>query len=94
MPDTTPTQKQRCGFAAMDPEKQRRIASMGGKAAHKKGTAHEFTIEEARRAGKLGGVAAHKKGTAHQFTVEEARQAGAKGGRAAAQKKATQAVAP
>jgi general stress protein YciG len=38
------------GFASMDPERQREIASQGGKAAHQKGTAHEFTSEEARRA--------------------------------------------
>lgn len=40
------------GFAAMSPEEQRKIASKGGKAAHQKGTAHEFTSEEAREAGK------------------------------------------
>jgi hypothetical protein len=39
------------GFASMDPELQREIASEGGRAAHEKGTAHEFTSEEARRAG-------------------------------------------
>ena len=43
------------GFASMDPEKQRAIASKGGKAAHAKGTAHEFTPEEAREAGRKGG---------------------------------------
>jgi general stress protein YciG len=41
------------GFASMDPERQREIASQGGKAAHQKGTAHEFTSEEARRAGSM-----------------------------------------
>ncbi len=40
------------GFASMDPDKQREIASEGGKAAHEKGTAHEFDSEEAREAGK------------------------------------------
>jgi len=40
----------------MDPEKQRTIASKGGKAAHAKGTAHEFTPEEAREAGRKGGM--------------------------------------
>ena len=40
------------GFASMDPERQRQIASEGGKAAHEKGTAHEFTSEEAREAGR------------------------------------------
>lgn len=43
------------GFASMDPEKQKAIASKGGKAAHEKGTAHEFTSEEAREAGRKGG---------------------------------------
>jgi general stress protein YciG len=41
------------GFASMDPEQQRRIAAQGGRAAHEKGTAHEFTSEEARRAGSM-----------------------------------------
>jgi general stress protein YciG len=45
------------GFASMDPERQRQIASEGGKAAHQKGTAHEFTSEEAREAGRKGGMA-------------------------------------
>lgn len=39
------------GFAGMDPERQREISSEGGRAAHEKGTAHEFTSEEARIAG-------------------------------------------
>jgi uncharacterized protein len=45
------------GFASMDDEKQREIASKGGQAAHEKGTAHEFTPEEAREAGRKGGEA-------------------------------------
>src|SRR5215469_3369440 len=45
------------GFASMDKEKQRNIASKGGRAAHEKGTAHEFTPEEARVAGRKGGLA-------------------------------------
>jgi hypothetical protein len=53
--DVAPRKKQRRGFAAMSPETQRRIASAGGKAAHAKGTAHEFTPEEARAAGRKGG---------------------------------------
>ena len=68
------------GFAGMDPEKQREIASKGGQAAPEKSTAHEFTSEEAREAGRKGGQAAHAKGTAHEFTSEEAREAGRKGG--------------
>lgn len=43
------------GFASMDKEKQREIASKGGKAAHAKGTAHEWTSKEARLAGRKGG---------------------------------------
>lgn len=43
------------GFASMDPEKKREIASKGGRAAHQKGTAHEFTPDEARQAGRKGG---------------------------------------
>ena len=49
--------KSKRGFAAMDANKQREIASKGGKAAHEKGTAHEFTPEEAREAGRKGGEA-------------------------------------
>lgn len=41
------------GFASMDPDKQREIASEGGKAAHASGNAHEFTSEEAKRAGSM-----------------------------------------
>jgi general stress protein YciG len=44
------------GFASMDREKQRWIASKGGKAAHEKGTAHEWNTEEARAAGRKGGL--------------------------------------
>jgi general stress protein YciG len=73
-------EKGRRGFAGMDREKQRQIASKGGKAAHQKGTAHEFTPEEARVAGRKGGQVAHARGRAHQFTPEEAREAGRKGG--------------
>jgi len=69
------------GFASMDATRQREIASKGGRAAHQKGTAHEFTPEEAREAGRKGGQAAHSRGTAHRFTSEEAREAGRKGGR-------------
>ena len=47
--------KERRGFASMSPERQREIASKGGRAAHAKGTAHEWTPEEARSAGRKGG---------------------------------------
>jgi general stress protein YciG len=49
--------KSRRGFAAMDPEQQRRIASLGGRAAHEAGAAHEFDHEEAVEAGRKGGRA-------------------------------------
>ena len=78
-------EKSNRGFASMDDEKQREIASKGGKAAHEKGTAHEFTSEEAAEAGRKGGEAAHEKGTAHEFTSEEAAEAGRKGGEARSQ---------
>ena len=49
------------GFASMDRGKQKEIASKGGKAAHEKGTAHEWTSEEAREAGRKGGMASHRR---------------------------------
>lgn len=70
--------KSRRGFAAMSPEKQRAIASMGGIAGHKKGKSHKFTPEEASAAAAVG----HKRGTAHEWTPEEAAEAGRKGGKA------------
>lgn len=45
------------GFQALDPERRRELASQGGKAAHRKGRAHQFTPEEAREAGRKGGLA-------------------------------------
>ena len=53
--------KEERGFASMDRSKQREIASKGGKAAHQKGTAHEWTSEEAREAGRKGGMASHRR---------------------------------
>ena len=47
--------KSRRGFASMDEVRQREIASKGGRAAHEKGTAHEWTADEAREAGRKGG---------------------------------------
>lgn len=52
-----PRKKQRRGFAAMDPAKQREIASKGGKASHEQGTGHEWDSEAAREAGRKGGQA-------------------------------------
>jgi len=48
------------GFASMDRTKQKLIASKGGRAAHKKGTAHKWTSDEARKAGQKGGRSRHK----------------------------------
>ena len=67
--------KSRRGFASMSPEKQREIASKGGKTAHEKGTAHEFTTDEAREAGRKGGKAVSQ-------DREHMRQIGRKGGQA------------
>jgi len=61
------------GFASMDRAKQREIASKGGKAAHQKGTAHEWTSEEAREAGRKGGMASHRR-------KQEARDTGGSSG--------------
>ena len=49
------------GFASMDPDKQREIASKGGRAAHVQGTAHEWTSDEARAAGRKGGAASRRR---------------------------------
>ena len=55
----TKEKKERRGFAAMSREKQREIAIKGGRAGHKKGTAHEWTLDEAREAGRKGGQVSH-----------------------------------
>jgi uncharacterized protein len=44
----------------MDQDKRRGIASKGGKAAHEKGTAHEWTVEQARAAGRKGGISTRR----------------------------------
>ena len=49
--------KSKRGFASMDANRQREIASKGGRAAHAKGTAHEWSSDEARVAGQKGGIA-------------------------------------
>lgn len=53
--------KSKRGFASIDPAYQRQIASRGGKMAHRKGTAHEWTPEEAQKAGRKGGLSRHRK---------------------------------
>ncbi len=57
MPNTESTSRSNRGFASMDRDKQREIASRGGKAAHQQGRAHEFNTDEARAAGRKGGEA-------------------------------------
>ncbi len=54
---TRRTSTRRRGFAGMSDQRQREIAAQGGRAAHKRGTAHEFSPAEARRAGQKGGEA-------------------------------------
>ena len=89
------TEKKRRGFSAMDENKKREIARKGGIAAHRKGTAHKFTSEEAREAGRKGGRSAHRQGRAHKFTPEESRAAGRKGGMAShSPEEAPQAAMP
>lgn len=78
--------KERRGFASMSPEKQREIARKGGRAAHEKGTAHEWTSDEARTAGRKGGqisrggrgrldAAGLRAGTTETGSVESLQQA-------------------
>ena len=51
------------GFASMDREKQRKIASEGGKIAHKLGKAHKWDVDEAREAGRKGGATPKQRST-------------------------------
>lgn len=60
------------GFASMSPARQREIASQGGKVAHQKGLAHEWTKTEAREAGRKGGIAAHRNRRARVLAAEAA----------------------
>lgn len=79
------------GFAAMDREKQRQIASMGGKAAHAKGAAHEFTSAEAREAGRKGGLNSHsRKNAAAAATAQNG--TGGNGAATSAQPQMTQST--
>lgn len=68
------------GFASMDPARQREIASEGGKAAHQKGTAHEFTSEEARRAGSMSHGNRQSAETGGRSTASTAAPGGQSGG--------------
>lgn len=66
------------GFAAMDPQRQRDIASEGGRAAHEQGKAHKFTPDEAREAGRKGGMASGA-ARASKSKARNAAQAGPNG---------------
>ena len=68
------------GFASMDMNRQREIARKGGRAAHEKGKAHEFTPDEARAAGRKGG----EKVSANRRHMAEI---GRRGGRSSAQRR-------
>ncbi len=77
--------KAKRGFASLTPERQRAIASKGGRAAHAKGTAHEWTSDEARSAGRKGGqISRGGRGrlveTSQIETVESPVETGAAGG--------------
>ena len=67
------------GFASMDPQRQREIASEGGRAAHERGTAHEFTSEEAREAGRKGGQARAENRSARQLASSSSTAAASTG---------------
>jgi|GEM_PF-990578 len=68
-----PARPRRRGFAAMDRERVKEIASKGGKAAHAAGTAHQFSSDEARTAGRKGGMAPHvRRGGVRRRPVETA----------------------
>lgn len=72
--------KSRRGFAAMHPELARKIASLGGKAAHIKGTAHEFSSKEAKAAGRKGGAAsAAKRKALNRSQAEQSMPSGMRG---------------
>jgi uncharacterized protein len=86
MNDTENAKARGRGFASMDSEKQRSIASLGGRAAHQHGTAHEFSSEEAREAGRKGGEAVSAN-RAHMAAI------GRKGGEASHRGSAKRAAA-
>jgi uncharacterized protein len=59
------------GFATMSPERQKQIASQGGRTAHQLGTAHQWNREEARQAGRKGGQVSSKKRSAEGHNTQE-----------------------
>ncbi len=82
MANNTEGRKSNRGFAAMDQNQQREIASKGGRAAHQQGTAHEFSSDEAREAGRKGGMAVSR-------NRQHMSEIGRKGGEARGRKRAS-----
>lgn len=80
MTNADQNQKSNRGFASMDENRQREIASQGGRAAHEKGTAHEWSSEEARAAGQKGGTSSHS-GPNNNRTPQNREQLAATGSR-------------
>jgi general stress protein YciG len=92
MPTSTNEQKPKHrGFASMDPEKQREIASKGGKAAHEQGRAHEFSSDEARHAGRKGGEVVSQD---RKHMAEIGREGGMARGRRERERQAARANGP
>ncbi|MCS6901729.1 MAG: KGG domain-containing protein [Myxococcales bacterium] len=87
--DDAPSTRRRRGFACMDGALQRAISSKGGKAAHAKGKAHEFTAEEAREAGRKGG---HSVSRNREHMARIGREGGKARGRAQQERKARAAA--
>jgi hypothetical protein len=67
--------KSKRGFASMDPELRRKIASLGGKATQASGNGHRWDKGEAKIAGSLGGKATQNRGSGHRFDSETGRAA-------------------
>ena len=84
---STSTGTRKRGFGSMDPDRQKQIARQGGKAAHARGSAHEFTSDEARQAGRKGGVAVSQN---RQHMAEIGRRGGEARGVAHARRRAQQ----
>jgi uncharacterized protein len=87
MSDLQNTKPRPRGFAAMDAEKQREIASKGGRAAHAQGKAHEYTPEEARDAGRKGGLTVSRD---RNHMAKIGREGGSRGGGGRPSKNQTQ----
>ena len=93
--DSVPPESAARGFAAMTKERQREIAKRGGKAAHERGTAHEFSGAEAREAGRKGGEAISRdREYMSRIGREGARKSALVRGKAKAEKAMAAAVPP